>query len=400
MEQESSPKEGAASSSPRQLPAVEKGEQYWQLLESWGKVSARLRDTDQRLWSTCNRHLQLGGAQNRQVTLLADTTQTVEYLADRLGLIEKCLQEALSAGWTVQVVPGSDDRRAPAMSEVLSRFKLDTSSGVEKTVSQEAPPVDEEYPPEFEDPAAASEGSPDPEPFADSANLSPVPSISADTASVNAEITGDGQSADKSEQESEPAPQNTDWIIANPKEPDSYSQENDQDTEIKQHQVAPETVLPPAAAPLSADPAPFSGDLAAPRPTISSSPAPGSDNSVMAAPRDWGDEPAAPRADQSAVPLAPSIDTPLAALREQASAQDIPAAPRQPVAMAEGGENISPAPEVPASFEGEDIPDLSDPDVSLEESGGRWGVEVAKSMLGGKIIETVDNSGGSGKAGI
>ena len=55
---------------------------------------------------------------------------------------------------------------------------------------------------------------------------------------------------------------------------------------------------------------------------------------------------------------------------------------------------------MPASFEGEDIPDLSDPDVSLEESGGRWGVEVAKSLLGGKIIETVDISGGSGKAGI
>ena len=48
----------------------------------------------------------------------------------------------------------------------------------------------------------------------------------------------------------------------------------------------------------------------------------------------------------------------------------------------------------------EDIPDLSDPDVSLDESGGRWGVEVAKSLLGGKIIETEEKSGGSGKAGI
>lgn len=404
-EQEPSPKEGAASSSPRQLPAVEKGEQYWQLLESWGKVSARLRDTDQRLWSTCNRHLQLGGAQNQQVTLLADTAQTVEYLADRLGSIEKCLQEALSAGWTVQVVPGSDDRRAPAMSEVLSRFKLDASSGVEKTVSQEAPPEEEEYLPEPADPADGSEEISYPGPGDGEENPAPASRASVDAANAIAETAGETQKATdkpagKPESESEPAPQNADWIIANPTASESVSRENDQDTEIKQHQVAPETVLPPAAAPLSADPAPFSGDLAAPRPTISSSPAPGSDNSVMAAPRDWGDEPAAPRADQPAVPLAPSIDTPLAAPREQASAQDIPAAPRQPVVMAEGGENISPAPEVPASFEGEDIPDLSDPDVSLEESGGRWGVEVAKSLLGGKIIETVDISGGSGKAGI
>lgn len=403
-EKEPSQVETAASGSLREMPVVEKGEQYWQLLQAWGKVSARLRDTDQRLWSTCNRHLQIGGAQNQQVTLLADTTQTVEYLADRLGSIEKCLQEELSAAWTVQIVPGSDDRRAPAMSEVLSRFQLDASSGVEKTVPQETPPEDEEYPPEFEDPAAASGGSPDPESLAGQADLSPVPSISANDVSANAETAGETQKptdkpAGKPEPESEPAPQNADWIIANQKQPDSYTQENDQDTEIKQHQVAPETAPPPAAASLSADPVPFSGDLAAPRPTISSSPAPNSDNSDMAAPRDWGDEPAAPRADQSAAPLIPSSATPLAAPREQDPGKAAIAALRQPVATPEGGEDISPAPDAPPSYEDEDIPDLSDPDVSLEESGGRWGVEVAKSLLGGKIIETVDNSDGSGKVG-
>lgn len=412
-EKESSPNEAAASSSPHELPAVEKGEQYWQLLQAWGKVSARLRKTDQRLWSTCNRHLQIGGAQNQQVTLLADTPQTVQYLEDQLGSIEKCLQEELSGAWTVQVVPGSDDHRAPAVSEVLSRFQLDGSLGLEKTLPQQAPPEEEEYPPEPADPAASSEGSPDPETLAGQANLSPVPSISADAASVNAETTGDGKSADKPEQESESVSQNADWIIATQKEPDPSVKENDQDTEAKQSQVATESAPPPAVTPLSVDSAPFIGEMAAPRRAFSSSPVTDGDNSVMAAPRDFGDEPAAPRADQSAAPLEPIASTPLAAPREQdpnkdalaapreqTPEPDIPAAPREQLATAEGGENPSPAPDVRASYEDEDIPDLSDPDVSLEESGGRWGVEVAKSMLGGKIIETVDNSGGSGKAGI
>lgn len=396
-EKESSPKEAAASNSPHELPAVEKGEQYWQLLQAWGKVSARLRETDQRLWSTCNRHLQIGGAQNQQVTLLADTPQTVQYLEDQLGSIEKCLQEELSDSWTVQVLPGSDDRRAPAMSEVLSRFQLDGYLGLEKTLPQQAPPEEEEYPPEPADPAASSEGSADPEPLAGQANLSPVPSISADAASVNAETTGDGKSTDKPGQESESASPNADWIIANPKASDSVSKENDQGIENRSHPVASEPAPPLAAAPsaLGADAA----EMAAPRPDTSSSKAPGIDNSVMAAPRDLGDEPAAPRADQSAAPLEPVASTPLAAPREQTPEPDIPAAPRQQVATAEGGDNTSPAPDIPASYEDEDIPDLSDPDVSLEESGGRWGVEVAKSLLGGKIIETVDNSGGSGKVG-
>lgn len=398
-EQELSPKEAAASISLREVPEVEKGEQYWRLLESWGKVSARLQDTDQRLWSTCNRHLQLGGAQNQQVTLLADTPQTVEYLEDQLGSIEKCLQEELSDSWTVQVLPGSDDRRAPAMSEVLSRFQLDGSLGLEKTLPQQAPPEEEEYPPEPADPAASSEGSPDPEPLAGQTNLSPVPSISADTANANAK-TADavGESTDKPGQESESASPNADWIIANPKASDSVSKENGQRIEDRRHPVASEPAPPLAAAPspLGADAA----EMAAPRPAFSSSPVPGSDTSVMAAPRDLGDEPAAPRADQSAAPLEPVASTPLAAPREQTPEPDIPAAPRQQVATAEGGANTSPAPDVPPSYEDEDIPDLSDPDISLEESGGRWGVEVAKSMLGGKIIETVDNSGRSGKAGI
>lgn len=397
-EQESSPKEAAASSSPHELPAVEKGEQYWQLLQAWGKVSARLRETDQRLWSTCNRHLQIGGAQNQHVTLLADTPQTVQYLEDQLGSIDKCLQEELSDSWTVQVLPGSDDRRAPAMSEVLSWFQLDGSLGLEKTLPQQAPPEEEEYPPEPADPAASSEGSPDPEPLAGQTNLSPVPSISADTANANAK-TADavGESTDKPGQESESASPNADWIIANPKASDSVSKENGQRIEDRRHPVASEPAPPLAAAPspLGADAA----EMAAPRPAFSSSPVPGSATSVMAAPRDLSDEPAAPRPDQSAAPLEPVASTPLAAPREQDPNKDTLAAPRQQVATVEGGENTSPAPDVPASYEDEDIPDLSDPDVSLEESGGRWGVEVAKSVLGGKIIETVDNSGGSGKVG-
>lgn len=397
-EQELSPKEAAASVSLRKVPEVEKGEQYWQLLESWGRVSARLRDSDQRLWSTCNRHLQLGGAQNQQVTLLADAPQTVEYLADRLGSIEKCLQEELSAAWTVQVLAGSDDSRAPAMSEVLSRIKLDVSSGVEKMLPQEAPPEEEEYPPEGADPADGSEEISYPEPVGGEANPAPVPSISADTASVNSETTGDGKSADKTEQESEPASSNADWIIANPKASDSVSKENDQGAEDAAHPTMSEPVTPLAAAP-----SPFeapAAEMAAPRPETSISPAPGSENAVMAAPRDFADELVAPRADQSAAPFEASGSAPLAAPREQTFEPDIPAAPRMSAASSEDDGIASPAPGAPPSYEDEDIPDLSDPDVSLDESGGRWGVEVAKSMLGGKIIETVDNSGGSGKAGI
>ena len=394
-EQEPSPKETAASSSLREVPEIEKGEQYWQLLQAWGKVSARLRDTDQRLWSTCNRHLQIGGAQDQKLTLLADSPQTVRYLENQMEPLEKCIQEELSASWTVQVVPGSDDRRAPAMSEVLSRFQLDGSLGLEKTFAKQAPPEEEVYPPEGADLADGSEENSYPEPVDGEANLSPVPGLSADTASVNAETTGDGKSADKTEQESEPASPNVDWIIANPRVSDSVSKENDQSVEGREHPVASEI-----APPLAVAPSPLGADvveMAAPRPDNSSSPIPGSDNSVMAAPRDLGDEPVAPRSNQSAAPLEPIASTPLAAPREQDPNNGTLTAPRQQVATAEGGENTSSAPPVPASYEDEDIPDLSDPDVSLEESGGCWGVEVAKSLLGGKIIETVDNSGGSGK---
>ena len=373
--QQSSPEEAATSSPLHEVPEVEKGEQYWQLLESWGKISTRLRNTDQRLWSTCNRHLQLGGAQKQQVTLLADNAQTVEYLEKQLAPLEKCLQEELSDSWTVQVLPGSDDRRAPAMSEVLSRFKLDDSSGVEKTLPQEAPPEAENYPPEPVDPIYGSNEDPHPEPVADEVNPASVPSVSADTANSNAETTGEvGQSADKTEQESEWASPNTDWIIANQTASDSFSPENDQDAEGAgdaedgAHPAAPET-----APPFEAAPSPFGAGAA-----------------EMAAPRDVEDEPAAPRVDQSAGPFEPSVSTPLAAPREQAPEPDIPAAPRGPAATGADAESASPAPGAPPSYEDEDIPDLSDPDVSLDESGGRWGVEVAKSLLGGKIIETED----------
>lgn len=402
-EQESSPKEAATSDSPREVPEVEKGEQYWQLLESWGKVSARLRDTDQRLWSTCNRHLQLGGAHNQQVTLLADTPQTVAYLKERLAPIEKCLQEELSDSWTVQVLPGSDDCRAPAMSEVLSRFKLDASSRVEKTLPQEAPPEEEEYPPEGADPADGSEEISYPEPVGGAANPAPVPSTSADTANAIAETAGEtpkaaDKPAGKPGKESDPATPNGDWIITNPTGAESVSTENDQDAEDGAHLVTPET-----APPLAATPSPLgaeAAEMAAPRPETYISSVPGSDNAVMAAPRDFADEPAAPRADQYATPFEPSTSTPLAAPREQTPEPDIPAAPREPAPSSADDESASPAPGAPSSYEDEDIPDLSDPDVSLDESGGRWGVEVAKSLLGGKIIETEEKSGGSGKAGI
>lgn len=398
-EQELSPKEAAASISLREVPEVEKGEQYWRLLESWGKVSARLRETDQRIWSTCNRHLQLGGAQNQQVTLLADTPQTVAYLKERLAPIEKCLQEELSDSWTVQVLPGSDDSRAPAMSEVLSRFKLDASSRVEKTLPQEAPPEEEEYPPEDADPADGSEEISYPEPVGGEASPAPVPSTSADAANAIAETAGEDQkAADKPGQESEPAFSNADWIIANPKASDSVSKENDQGAEDAAHPTTSEPVTPLAAAP-SAFEAP-AAEMAAPRPETSISPAPGRDNAVMAAPRDFAEELVAPRAGQSAPPFETTASAPLAAPREHTFEPDIPAAPRMSAASSEDDEIASPAPGAPPSYEDEDIPDLSDPDVSLDESGGRWGVEVAKSMLGGKIIETVDNSGGSGKAGI
>lgn len=401
-EQEPSPKEAAASSSLREVPEVEKGEQYWQLLESWGKVSARLRETDQRLWSTCNRHLQLGGAHNQQVTLLADTPQTVAYLKERLAPIEKCLQEELSDSWTVQVIPGSDDRRAPAMSEVLSRLKLDASSRVEKTLPQEAPPEEEEYPPEDADPADGSEENFYPKPVDGEANPASASSTSADTANGIAKTADEvGKSAGKAEQESELASSKADWIIANQKASDSFSTdstENDQDAGDGAHLATPET-----APPLAATPSPLgaeAAEMAAPRPETYISSVPGSDNTVMAAPRDLADEPAAPRADQSATPFEPSASTPLAAPREQTPEPDIPAAPREPATSSADDESASPAPGAPSSYEDEDIPDLSDPDVSLDESGGRWGVEVAKSLLGGKIIETEENSGGSGKAGI
>ncbi len=403
--QQSSPEEAATNSPLHEGPEVEKGEQYWQLLESWGKVSARLRNTDQRLWSTCNRHLQLGGAQNQQVTLLADNAQTVEYLEKQLAPLEKCLQEELADSWTVQVLPGSDDRRAPAMSEVLSRFKLDDSSGVEKTLPQEAPPEAENYPPEPVDPIYGSDEDPHPEPVADEVNPASASSTSADTANSNAETTDEvGNSAGKAEQESEPASPKADWIIANQKASDSFPTENDQDAEGAgdaedgAHLVTPET-----APPLAATPSPLgaeAAEMAAPRPETYISSVPGSDNTVMAAPRDFADEPAAPRADQSATPFEPSTSMPLAAPREQTPEPDIPAAPREPAPSSADDESASSALGAPSSYEDEDIPDLSDPDVSFDESGGRWGVEVAKSLLGGKIIETEEKSGGSGKAGI
>ena len=309
----------ADSGSAREGEAVAKGEQYWQVLQAWGKVSSRLQQMDPRLWSTCNRHLQIGGAQDQKLTLLADGPQTIQHLENHLEPIEKCLEEELSDSWTVQVLPGSDDHRAPALSQVLSQVKLEEAPTPPEVVPEEAPPEEELYPPEGEELAAGGEEKSSPLPNAGEVKADADASASQEAVEPISKGHGEtGKKTGESQDEGQLASENTEWII-------------------------------PGQAPAPA----------------------------------YGGESAPPA---SSFPQAP---------RAQAPAGEPLSAPRPPAATTNGREEGSTAPQTAPSYEEEDLPDLSDPDASLEESGGRWGVEVAKSLLGGKIVETAENDSAS-----
>ena len=282
-------------------------------------MSARLQQMDPRLWSTCNRHLQIGGAQDQKLTLLADSPQTVQHLENHLGSIKKCLAQELSDSWTVQVLPGSDDQRAPALSQVLSQVKLEEASTPREVVSEEAPPEEELYPPEGEELAGGGEESSSPLPNAGEVKEDAEASAPQEIVEPISKDTGEtGKKAGEPGDEGQVASENSEWIIPG---------------------------QPPSAA--------------------------------------YGGESAPPA---SSFPQAP---------RAQAPAGEAPSAPRPPAATTNGSEEGSTAPQAAPSYEEEDLPDLSDPDASPEESGGRWGVEVAKSLLGGKIVETAENDSAS-----
>lgn len=334
---------------------VEKGEQYWQVLQAWGKVSKRLIEVDSRLWSTCNRHLQIGGAQNQKLTLLADSPQTVEYLKDKLAPLEKCVAEELSGIWNVKLLAGSNDSFAPALSEVLSQVKLLLSPENAPGIEDEAPPEEEFYPPEPEDFGAGSgEEISAPTDSASPAQSSETTALpegptpkSADKATKEVNQVADSDSF---------ASSGDSWII------DQTAPPSDKETP-----KAPATVNPqPQVAPEVA--ARVYEEIAALRP---------------------GEEMAAPRAGSSQMPEAApraEVNEVLAARR---AGNEPFAAPRpQENTAQENGTASEPsaAPEI-----AEDLPDMSDPDVGVDDSGGRWGVEVAKSLLGGKIVETADN---------
>lgn len=287
------------------MTAVTKGEQYWQVLQAWEQISLNLRQLNPRLWSTTNRHLQIGGAENNQLTLLGDTPEVVTYLQGQLEPLKDCLGKTLSGKWTIKLVPGSDDSYAPDLSELLSQVKLGAPPEVKPEPAEEAPdipqapPEEESYPPEPEDMA-----------------------------------------------ESAPSP----WIIADatPSAP-----------------AAPSVPAGSSAPSESSTPEPevAGGELAAPRPQAPK-------NSVL------------------------DRESPLKEAPQQLSPQ-IPQAPR-PTENIGNYPTSAPRAVEPISTSGKaqlpdepDLPDLSDPDVSVDESGGRWGVEVAKSLLGGKIVEVV-----------
>lgn len=335
---------------------VEKGEQYWQVLQAWGKVTNRLNEVDSRLWSTCNRHLQIGGAQDQKLTLLADSPQTVEYLKDKLAPLEKCLAEELSGTWKVKLLSGSNDSFAPALSEVLSQVKLllppENASGIEI----EAPPEEEFYPPEPED-LGAGNGK---ETATSADSAAPVASLETNAYPENPT----SKSADKAVKEINPeadsdsfVPSSDSWIIDQTAAPSDKETPKAPATVNPQPQAAPEVAAPPAHE-----------EIAAPRP-----------EEKMAAPRAGSSQmpEAAPRAEVSEVLAAPRAENePFAAPRPQENtAQENDTASES-----------SAAPEI-----AEDLPDMSDPDVGVDDSGGRWGVEVAKSLLGGKIVETADS---------
>lgn len=137
--------------------AVAKGEQYWQVLQAWEQIGSHLRQLNPRLWSTSNRHLQIGGAENNQLTLLGDSQEVVTYLQGQLEPLQECLGKTLSGDWSIKLVPGSDDSYAPDLSELLSQVKLGASPEVKPEPAEEAPaipqapPEEESYPPEPED---------------------------------------------------------------------------------------------------------------------------------------------------------------------------------------------------------------------------------------------------------
>ena len=335
---------------------VEKGEQYWQVLQAWGKLAKRLNEVDSRLWSTCNRHLQIGGAQDQQLTLLADSPQTVEYLKDKLAPLEKCLAEELSGTWKVKLLAGSNDSFAPALSKVLSQVKLSLPSEKAPGIEDEAPPEEDFYPPEPEDLGAGS-----------GEDISTPTDSAAPTQSSETTATPEAptpKSADKATKEVNQvadsdsfASSGDSWII------DQTAAPSDKETPKIPAAIAPQ----PQAAPEEAAPRVYE-EIAAPRP---------------------GEEMAAPRAGSSQMPEA----APRAEVSEVLAA---PRAENEPFAAPRPQENTAQendtASEPPASPEiAEDLPDMSDPDVGVDDSGGRWGVEVAKSLLGGKIVETADS---------
>lgn len=298
---------------------VTKGEQYWQVLQAWGQISANLRQLNPRLWSTTNRHLQIGGAENNQLTLLGDSQEVVTYLQGQLEPLQECLGKTLSGNWVIKLLPGSDDSYAPDLSELLSQVKLGAPPEVKPEPAEEAPdipqapPEEESYPPEPEDMA---ESAPSPWIIAEATPSAPAaPSVPADPSA--------------------------------PSEPSESS---------------------------ASEPEVVTGELAAPRPLPPEE---------MAAPR-----PQAPGNSLS------DRESPLNETPQQLSPQ-IPQAPR-PAETIDNYPTSAPRAVEPISTSGKaqlpdepDLPDLSDPDVSVDESGGRWGVEVAKSLLGGKIVEVV-----------
>lgn len=359
----SSEKQGEASAEApkKDLPTqaaseVEKGERYWQVLQAWGKVSKRLNEVDSRLWSTCNRHLQIGGAQNQKLTLLADSPQTVEYLKDKLAPLEKCLAEELSGTWKVKLLAGSDDSFAPALSKVLSQVKLSLPSEKAPGIEDEAPPEEDFYPPEPEDLGAGSGEE------ISTPTDSAAPTQSSETTATPETPTP--KSADEPVKEGNQvadsdsfASSGDSWII------DQTAAPSDKETPKIPAAIAPQ----PQAASEVAAPRVYE-EIAAPRP-----------EEKMAAPRAGSSQmpEAAPRAEISEVLAAPRAENePFAAPRPQENtAQENDTASES-----------SAAPEI-----AEDLPDMSDPDVGVDDSEGRWGVEVAKSLLGGKIVETADS---------
>ena len=145
------------------------------------------------------------------------------------------------------------------------------------------------------------------------------------------------------------------WIIADttpsaPAAPSEPSESSAPETEVTTGELAAPRPLPPE-------------EMAAPRPQ-----APGNSLSDRESPLKDAPQQLSPKIPQAPRPTETIDNYPTSAPRavEPISTSDKAQLPDEP-----------------------DLPDLSDPDVSVDESGGRWGVEVAKSLLGGKIVEVV-----------